>query len=105
MDIECLFFRCSAQDCGADFNTNFMLYKHFNEHHTKNFVSNSSSANTKTGNGSSILFVSQIFPDDAASQKMNFKTDFNAKSNDNENDYSESSSNDKSQLIKEESRD
>lgn len=87
-----------------EFATSFMLYKHFNEVHTKNSMNNTST-NVKTGNGSGVL-VEHMFHDDTTAQRVNFKTDLKTKHSLSLNEYSDSKDkNNQSSLVKEESGD
>ena len=87
-----------------EFPTSYMLYKHFNETHTKNSVNNTST-NVKTGNGSGVL-VEQMFHDDTTAQRVNFKTDLKAKHSLSLNEYADSKEkNNQSSIVKEESGD
>lgn len=70
-----------------EFPAPLMLYKHFNEVHSKNALNNTSASNNgKTGNGSrGGVLVEPMFRDGNASpaaqqqQRANFKTDLKAK--------------------------
>ena len=86
--ILCFIFRCKITGCEMEFNTSCLLYKHFNETHSKNSITNTST-NVKTGNGSGVL-VEQMFHDDATAQRVNLKTDLKAKHSLTLNEYADS---------------
>ena len=83
-----------------EFTTSNMLYKHFNEVHSKNSVGNNSSSNIKTESGNGVL-IEQTF--DATAQRINFKTDLKAKHSISLNEYSNSEDkNNQTSTVKEE---
>lgn len=86
-----------------EFPAPLMLYKHFNEVHSKSSL-NDINSNAKTGNGSGVL-VEPMFHDTAA-QQVNFKTDLKTKRALGLNEYADSKDkNAQSSVAKEQSGD